>query len=164
MYRQYDPQKAQLEHKAQVCVKFHKCKYNSFRTAVRKRKRDARPPTCLPARRTDIIFSHKLQYPRTIFASGKNCRHLSPPIRLIKPHHNIVVLENVYTSFYNLCHKKGWKIVWRSVFGNRADIFCCSVEIKRLNKKTIHETCRSLCHSLSNVIAWNVLPTTCGDF
>ena len=54
MQWQYDPQKAQQEHKAQVCVKFHKRKYNSFRTAVRKRKCDARPP----ARRTDIIFSH----------------------------------------------------------------------------------------------------------
>ena len=68
MQWQYDPQKAQLEHKPQVCVKFHKRKPNSFRTAVRKRKRDARPS----ARPPDIIFSHLLQYPRTIFASGKN--------------------------------------------------------------------------------------------
>ena len=44
MHRQYDPQKAQLEHKAQVCAKFHKRKSNSFCTVVRKRKRDARPP------------------------------------------------------------------------------------------------------------------------
>ena len=41
---QYDPQTAQLEHKAQICVKFHKRKYNSFRTVVWKRKCDARPP------------------------------------------------------------------------------------------------------------------------
>ena len=54
MQWQYDPQKAQLEHKAQVCAKFHKRMYNSFRTVVRKRKRDTQPP----ARRTDIIFSH----------------------------------------------------------------------------------------------------------
>ena len=40
---QYDPQKAQLDHKGQICTKFHKCKYNGFRIAVRKRKCDARP-------------------------------------------------------------------------------------------------------------------------
>ena len=50
----YDPQKAQLEHKGQICAKFHKCKYNSFRIVVRKRKRDAQPP----AHPTDKIFSH----------------------------------------------------------------------------------------------------------
>ena len=44
MQWQYDPQKAQLQHKVQICAKFHKCKYNSFRTVVRKRKRDARQP------------------------------------------------------------------------------------------------------------------------
>ena len=48
---QYDPQKAQLEHKAQICAKFHKRKYNSFRTVVRKQKCDARPP----ARRTSFF-------------------------------------------------------------------------------------------------------------
>ena len=48
MLRQYDPQKAQLEHKAQVCAKFHKRKYNSFCTVVRKRKCDARPPARQP--------------------------------------------------------------------------------------------------------------------
>ena len=40
MLWQYDPQKAQLEHKAQICAKFHKQKSNSFRTVVRKRKCD----------------------------------------------------------------------------------------------------------------------------
>ena len=54
MQWQHDPQKAQLEHKGQICAKFHKRKYNSFHTVVRKRKRDAQPP----ARRTYIIFSH----------------------------------------------------------------------------------------------------------
>ena len=44
MQWQYDPQKAQLEHKAQICAKFQKRKYNSFCTMVRKRKCDARPP------------------------------------------------------------------------------------------------------------------------
>ena len=49
MHRQYDPQKAQLEHKAQVCAKFHMRKSNSLRTVVRKRKRDAQPPArCRP--------------------------------------------------------------------------------------------------------------------
>ena len=38
MQWQYDPQKAQLEHKGQICAKFHKCKYNSFRIVVWKRK------------------------------------------------------------------------------------------------------------------------------
>ena len=51
VHRQYDPQKAQLEHKAQVCAKFHKRKSNSLPTVVRKRKRDARPP----ARRTKFF-------------------------------------------------------------------------------------------------------------
>ena len=41
MQWQYDHQKAQLDHKAQICAKFHKYKYNSFCTAVRKRKCDA---------------------------------------------------------------------------------------------------------------------------
>ena len=70
MQWQYDPQKAQLEHKAQICAKFHKRKYHSFRTVVRKRKRDDRPSAC----RTDIIFPtnyNTRQYPRTILASGK---------------------------------------------------------------------------------------------
>ena len=40
MQRQYDPQKAHLEHKAQICAKFHKRKSNSFRTVVRKWKSD----------------------------------------------------------------------------------------------------------------------------
>ena len=44
MQWQYDPRKAQLQHKAQICAKFHKRKYNSFCTVVRKRKCDARPP------------------------------------------------------------------------------------------------------------------------
>ena len=64
MQWQYDPQKAQLEHKAQKCAKFHKRKYNSFRTVVRKRKRDARPP----ARRTDIIF-----FPPTTIPEDNSC-------------------------------------------------------------------------------------------
>ena len=55
MQWQYDPQKAQLEHKVQVCFKFHKRKYNSFRTAVRKRKRDARPSARPPAGRTPFF-------------------------------------------------------------------------------------------------------------
>ena len=59
MQWQYDPQKAQLEHKAQVCAKFHKRKSNSLRTVVRKRKRDARPPArppaCPPAGRTSFF-------------------------------------------------------------------------------------------------------------
>ena len=50
--RQYDHQKAQIEHKAQICAEFHKWLYNCFRTVVRKRKYDARPAgpavTCLP--------------------------------------------------------------------------------------------------------------------
>ena len=46
MQWQYDPQKAQLEYKAQICAKFHERKYNSSCTVVRKRKRDARPPAC----------------------------------------------------------------------------------------------------------------------
>ena len=48
MQWQYDPQKAQLEHKAQICAKFHKRKSNSFCTVVRKRKRDAQPPARPP--------------------------------------------------------------------------------------------------------------------
>ena len=51
MQWQYDPQKAQLEHKGQICAKFHKCKYNSFQIVVRKRKRDARPPSARPPAR-----------------------------------------------------------------------------------------------------------------
>ena len=54
MQWQYDPQKAQLEHKAHICAKFHNRKYNSLRTVVRKRKCEARPldrqPTHPPAR------------------------------------------------------------------------------------------------------------------
>ena len=57
MLLQYDPQKAQLEHKAQLCAKFHKRKSNSFCTMVRKRKRDARPPAHPPAGRTSF-FPH----------------------------------------------------------------------------------------------------------
>ena len=44
---QYDPKKAQLDHKAQICAKFHKEKS--------KQKRDARPP---PARLPDNFFPH----------------------------------------------------------------------------------------------------------
>ena len=44
MQWQYGPQKAQLEHKAQICAKFHNCKYNSFPTVVRKLKHAALPP------------------------------------------------------------------------------------------------------------------------
>ena len=40
MQWQYDQQKAQLDHKGQICAKFHKCKYNGFRIALRKRKCD----------------------------------------------------------------------------------------------------------------------------
>ena len=58
MQWQYDPQKAQLEHKGQIYANFHKCKYNSFWIVVRKRKCDACPPAIPPARRTDIFFSH----------------------------------------------------------------------------------------------------------
>ena len=61
MLWQYDPQKAQLEHKAQICAKFHKQKSNSSSTVVRKQKRDARPPArppagCPPIRRPDGIL------------------------------------------------------------------------------------------------------------
>ena len=67
MQWQYDPQKAQLEHKAQICAKFHKRKYNSFCTVVRKRKCDARPP----AGRTSF-FPTNYNTRDKIFASGKN--------------------------------------------------------------------------------------------
>ena len=43
MQWQYDPQKAQLKHKAQVYAKFHTRKSNSLLAVVRKRKRDAQP-------------------------------------------------------------------------------------------------------------------------
>ena len=55
MLRQYDPQKAQLEHEAQVCAKFHKRKSNSLSTVVRKRKRDAQPPARPSAGRTSFF-------------------------------------------------------------------------------------------------------------
>ena len=67
MQWQYDPQKAQLEQKTQICATFHKRKYNHFCTVVLKRKREAHLPTCPP----DNFFSHKLQYPKAILASGK---------------------------------------------------------------------------------------------
>ena len=57
---QYDPQKAQLEHKAQVCAKFHKKrKLNSLHTVIRKRKRDAQLPARPPIRPPDgqLFFS-----------------------------------------------------------------------------------------------------------
>ena len=37
---QYDPQKAQLEHKTQICTKCYKLMYNSFSTFDRKQKCD----------------------------------------------------------------------------------------------------------------------------
>ena len=52
---QYEPQKAQLEHKAQICAKFQKRKHDSFCTMVRKRKCDAHPPACPPAGRTSFF-------------------------------------------------------------------------------------------------------------
>ena len=54
MQWQYDPQKAQLDYKAQLCAKFHNWKSNSFRTVVRKQKRGAHPS----ARRKDNFLSH----------------------------------------------------------------------------------------------------------
>ena len=47
MQWQCDPQKAQLEHKAQIFAEFHKWMYNYFRIVIRKRKQnvaDAHPP------------------------------------------------------------------------------------------------------------------------
>ena len=80
MQWQYDPQKAQLEHKAQVCAKFHKHKSISFCTVVRKRKRDAHPPARRPAGRTSFfptnyntleqflpwLKTHRPSYPVTV--------------------------------------------------------------------------------------------------
>ena len=69
MQWQYDPQKAQLEHKAQICAKFQKRKYNSFCTMVRKRKCDARPPANPPARPPD---GHHF-FPLTTISESNSC-------------------------------------------------------------------------------------------
>ena len=84
MQWQYDPQKAQLEHKAQICAKFQKRKYNSFCTMVRKRKCDARPPARPPARQParppagrTSLFPTNYNTRDKIFASGKNMCQIS---------------------------------------------------------------------------------------
>ena len=69
MQSQYNPQKAQLEYKAQICAKFHKSKSNSFCTVVRKRKRDARPPANPPARPSD---GHHF-FPLTTIPEDNSC-------------------------------------------------------------------------------------------
>ena len=40
MQRQYDPQKAELKHKAQMCAKYHKWLWNNFYTLFQNEKLD----------------------------------------------------------------------------------------------------------------------------
>ena len=84
MQWQYDPQKAKLRHKPQICAKSRKWKSNSFSTVPRKWDRDAQPPAPViarpaarPARLADNFFSHLLQYLTAILAKGKKKTYLT---------------------------------------------------------------------------------------
>ena len=65
MQWQYDPQKAQLEQKAQICAKFHKLMYNSFCTAAHL---DGKRPNIIKLSAVKILFFFKP------FWSGKSMK------------------------------------------------------------------------------------------